>query len=198
MKKLLGCLLSIIIVFLVGGLASVHASQSIEVEGFVDVGSVVDNNELTTTFDYVTYTFNVTHADSFMNYISVEFESDVFASVGTVAPAMPGDWEYSLALSGSGSQYVMGNAGTEIGEGEQLVFVVEEVEVYNTALISDDPWQEGQAWGQSFVAGDTFGGADGGSTAIAIVPEPISSALFIIGALMMGLKVHRKKRAINS
>lgn len=180
--------------FSFAALSSVYAYPSIEVEGFVDpysAGSIVDNGT-TTTFSELTYYFNVTYADpgAEMNYISLEFENDVFASFGSVISSIP-NWNYSL-LPSADSIYQIGSAGAPIGMGDQLLFVMEDVEVYNGALIDDALWQEGQIWGQSFSATDSLGGRDGGSTS-ALSPEPISSTLFIVGGIAFGFMRLRKR-----
>jgi hypothetical protein len=164
------------------------------VEGFVGPYSHVDNGDGTSTFSQIDYIFRVTTADlgAEMRYLSLEFESDVFASPGTLTGINPADWSTMMLTSSSGNVYQIASAGTTLGEGETLSFSVMDAILYNDALVSPKLWQEGQIWGQSFVAGDTRGGYDGGSTTLA--PEPGTLFLLSSGMLGAGYYMRRKTR----
>ena len=207
MKKVAVCLVVIFAVLSFVGLTTAYAWPYLEVEAFVDPYSAVTifDNGTTTTFSDVTYSFVVTKADpwsvmhpgtlpeddmdSFMNFVSLEFENDVFASVGGVSFSSPSDWSYSPA-----GDYELATAGTVLGAGEKLTFTVSDVVVYNDALLGTGLWQEGQMWAQSFTAGDTLGGNDGGSTTL--VPEP--GTLLLFGSGLVGLFYVRRSKVFNT
>ncbi len=194
MKKFLVVITVLFAVISFAGISSVEAYPYIEVEGFVNpwAGMVTDNGNGTTTFSDIEYIFNVTLASdgAKMNYLSLEFENDVFAGVGALISTLPSDWTYTLLTPiGGNSSYEIGSAGTTLGQGEKLIFHISDIVVYNTALSSPVPWQEGGIWGQSWQAGDTLDRGDGGSTAL--VPEP--GTLMMFGSGLVGLFYVRRK-----
>lgn len=219
MKKGIVCIAAIFAVLCFGGLNTADAWPYIEVEGFVNpYTGTVSNNGTTTRFGKVTYTFNVMTASplsvdnpstpwfdpwnppvdlpSYMNGLSLEFEKDVFKSIGAVTFSDPDDWAYYM-YEIAGSRYelgVAGETGTLLGVGDRLVFSVEDVVVYNAALVPGNKlWQEGDIWGQSWDADDTLGGNDGGSTTL--VPEP--GTLMLFGSGLAGLFYVRRSRVFN-
>jgi hypothetical protein len=193
--------------FLVVGNAMAY--PFIEVEGFVNPygGTWTDNGDGTTTITDVTYSFIVTTADggAEMDYLSLEFEGDVFTSLGNVTFDNPTDWLVSDLTSSTGNMYKITSAGTTLGAAESLIFTIDTLTLYTAALtnVSGDfdndgslnDWTEGQIWAQSFNAGDTLGGGDGGSTSP--VPEPATLLLF--GAGLIGIagigRLKMKKRS---
>ena len=177
-------LFMILAICLVSG--SAMAFPFIEVEGFVypSAATITDNGNGTSTINGLTYIFNVTGDGGFgaeMNFLSLEFENDVFQSVSTAFEYSPENW-ISSNLSSIGSWYTMSSAGTTIGIGESLKFAVDVV-IFNDALTDDSLWNEGQVWGQSWYASDNMRGGDGGSTAP--VPEP--ATLLLLGCSLVGL-----------
>ena len=208
MKKLILCpLLSVLSVFLLVG--SVMAYPYMEVEGFVHPGSSIaswtDNGDGTTTILGLQYQFFVTAADSGakMDFLSLEFEGDVFTSVGNLQFVNPTDWTSYLLTSSGSNMYEIASAGTTLGVGEQLEFLVD-VTMYTESLtsvsgdfngdgIAEEAWTEGQIWGQSWKSGDTLGGGDGGST----TPSPEPATMLLLGSGLVGLGVFGRKRYIK-
>lgn len=194
MKKLMRFLiLSMLSVFLVAG--SAMAYPWIEVSGLVDPGTAItDNLDGTSTLLGVEYTFCVDAADdgAEMDYLSLEFENDVFMDVFNFTFVHPTNWMHSRLNSSGGSIYEIASAGDTLGEGGYLQFTVD-VTMDNAALTDSSFWNEGQVWGQSFTAGDTLGGAEGGSTAP--VPEP--STILLMGTGLLGIMGFGRKKRFN-
>jgi hypothetical protein len=205
MKRVIVCLVAIFVVFSFVGLASVYAYPALEVEGFVDPTTATltyDSVNKTTTFSQVFYHFDVMTADfgGLLDRISVEFENDVFAGLGSIVGTNPTDWSYDTVGS-----YVRGNTigvfpaettggGTLLGLGDTLRFTVSDLVVYDAAVVpGNNLWQEGQIWAQSWTVHDTLGGGDGGSTAL--VPEP--GTLMLFGAGIAGLFYVRRTKLFN-
>lgn len=152
---------------------------------------IIDHNDGTSTLSGVEYTFYVDTADlnAKMDYLSLEFENDVFTNVFNFTFVNPTNW-MDLQLTSSGSSiYEITNAGDTIGVGEYLQFTVD-VTMYNTAFTDSSLWDEGQVWGQSWLSGDTLGGGDGGSTSP--VPEP--STILLVGTGLLGMIAFGRKR----
>ncbi len=196
MKKIAVFLVVIFTVFAFAGLTSVYAYPYLEVEGFVNPTSstTIVNNGTTTTFSNVTYRFNVVTADmgAAMNALSLEFESDVFAGMGSILFDSPADWNVSSMTSSSGNVYELMSAGTKIGLGDKLMFTVSDLVVYNDALIPGN--NLGQTWGQSWFSGDDLGGNHGGWTTV--VPEP--GTLLLFGSGLVGLYYVRRSKVFNT
>lgn len=193
MKKLLIVLMALMLACLFST-SYVQAYPFIEVEGYVSPGSYVNNGDGTSTFSEISYLFTVTTADfgAEMDFLSLEFESDVFDSVGTLSGINPADWTTATLTSSSGSVYQIASAGTTLGAGQSLSFTMQDVVLFNDALSNPLLWQEGQFWAQSFVAGDTLGGSDGGSTAA--TPEPGTLLLLSSGFMGAGYFLRHKIR----
>jgi hypothetical protein len=164
-----------------------------EVVGYVDPGSavIVDNPDDTSTITGLSYTFWVTGdagTGAEMDFLSLEFEGTVFAAVSAAYGYDPGDWTASQIPS-YGSWYTMSSAGTTVGVGESLSFMVD-VDIYDAALTDASLWREGQIWGQSWYSKDTLGGGDGGSTEP--VPEP--ATMLLLGTGLAGLAAAGRRR----
>ena len=121
MKKLMRILiLSMLSVFLVAG--SAMAFPFIEVEGNVNpyAATITDIGGGQSNVTGLEYAFTVTD-DGFtgaeMNWLSLEFENDVFTSVSSLTFVNPTDWMPLLDLSISGSVYKISSAGTTIWSG---------------------------------------------------------------------------------
>ena len=176
--------------------SNLFAYPFLEVEGFVNPfpsGVVIsDNGNGTSTISRIDYWFTVTTADdgAKMNSLSLEFEGDVFASIGSIFGIDPNDWTTLTRISLSGNEYQINSAGTVLGAGEKLSFSMLNVIIYNEALTNSSLWQEGQIWGQSWAARDTYGGGDGGSTAP--VPEP--ATIFLLGSGLLGVGIFLRKK----
>lgn len=188
-------IISFLTVFLLAG--TVFAFPFIEVEGFVDPFSAIytDLGGNLTQVDGLEYSFIVVDdagTGAEMNFLSLEFENDVFNSTSTAFSYEPTDWTTSF-LNSTDSGYILSyagsTAGSTIGVGEQLSFMVNAV-MYTDALTDSSLWTEGQVWAQSWFAMDTMVGGDGGSTAP--VPEP--ATMLLLGSGLIGLAgVGRKK-----
>lgn len=197
MKKILICTLLILFSFGVA-VSNVDAYPYVEVEGFVKsaLGTITDNLDGTSTISQVDYLFRVIGADfgAEMNYLSLEYEDEVFLSMGALVNLDPADWAVTnppLTSSITGSTYQIVSAGTTIGVNETLEFSVLNVVMYNDAFTDPTLWQEGQVWAQSWMANDTLGGGDGGSTSV--VPEPGTIFLLGTGLIAAGYYVRRRK-----
>ena len=179
--------------FLLSG--TVFAFPFLEVEGFVDPihANYHDIGDGLIQVDGLKYSFIVDYSagDAEMSYLSLEFENDVFESVSNPFNYEPGDWANSLTNS-AGSGYILSFAGTTIGIGEQLSFMVNVV-MYADSLTDSSLWNEGQVWAQSWSANDTLNGSDGGSTAP--VPEP--ATMLLLGTGLIGLAGFGRKKFIN-
>ena len=199
MKKHLKILaLAVVAVFLVAG--SALAYPFIEVSGWVDPygATITDVGDGNSTVTGLEYTFYVDTADSGaeMDYLSLEFENDVFTNVSNLQFVLPTDWTSTLITSSSGNRYEItsaGTTGTTLGVGEYMQFTAD-VTMYNTALTDPSFWDEGQVWAQSWTAGDTLRGSHGGSTAPAPVPEPATVLLMGAGLGLFGLGALCRKK----
>ena len=105
----------------------------------------------------------------------------------------PNDWTTSNLVSSSGSFYTLSAAGSPLGVGDSLSFAVD-VLLYSAALSDSTLWNEGQVWGQSWMARDTLGGGDGGSTAP--VPEP--GTMILLGTGLVGLASLGRRKILKS
>jgi hypothetical protein len=193
MKKLMRILiLSMLSVFLVAG--SAMAFPYTEVEGNVNpyAATITYNGDGTSTLTGLQYTFTVTDSmlNAEMDFLSLEFENDVFTSVSSLNFVNPPDWTPLLDFSTFGSLYKISSGGTTIGVGESLQFTVDVV-MNNAAFTDSSLWQEGQIWGQSWLSGDTLRGGDGGSTS-SPVPEP--STVMLVGTGLLGMIAFGRKR----
>lgn len=170
-----------------------------EIAAYVNpaTSTALDNND--GTWDIrLDYSFKVTNdagSGAEMNYLSLEFEKDVFVSVNSFYVTDPTNWDVSSMSSGT-SLYELSSAGDTIGEGEWLTATAN-VTMFGWAMNNvSDPvnvqhsWDEGQIWAQSVFSRDTLGGGDGTSTAP--VPEPATMLLLGIGLIGFA-GVSRKK-----
>ena len=196
--------ISFLAIFLIAG--NVMAYPFIEVEGYVDPKSAIwtDKGDGTWFLDNLLYSFKVTEAyeptglePARMNGLNLEFENDVFvdidgiggADISDVSFLDPSDWFYSEFPS-STSNYIRALSGTPVSEGDILQFTLD-VNIYDIALTNSALWQEGAIWAQSWMASDTFGGGDGGSTAFA-TPEP--ATMLMIGSGLIGFAAFKRRK----
>ncbi len=194
-------LLAFVLLIWTGHVSKVEAFPFIEVEGFVspDFSTLTDIGFGMSEFGRIDYWFDVVTAGSGakMDRLSLEFNQAVFSSPGTVFNLSPNTWSGCPPcplVSPSGNFYHFVTAGMTLSAGERLSFSVEDAVVYNQALTDTSLWQEGQVWSQSWSAGDTFGGGDGGSTAT--TPEPATLLLLGSGLAGLGLLGRRMFRSL--
>ncbi|GBE37349.1 hypothetical protein BMS3Bbin07_01514 [bacterium BMS3Bbin07] len=204
MKKRLSVLVVGIVIILFASFSVSEAYPFIEVEGYVlpDYSTLFDNGDGTSSLD-VMYLFDVAYSagGAEMNSLSVEFEKDIFVgysftlSDGSSAWVDPSDWT-AIIDETPDSYYVLASGGTTIGEGESIrgmlnltlyTEALTNVSWYDSSDILHD-WGEGQIWSQSWMAGDTLGGGDGGSTA---VPEP--GSILLLGSALVGIGLMGRK-----
>ena len=191
--KIRTLLLGIVFILLSG---TVFAFPYLEVEGFVDPFSAnyTDLGGGLTQVDGLKYSFIVHYslAGAEMSYLSLEFEDDVFNFISDPFSYEPSDWTNNLVNSDD-SGYILSFAGTTIGIGEKLSFMVDAV-IFTDALTNSLIWNEGHVWAQSWSARDTLDGSDGGSTA-APVPEP--ATIFLLGIGLIGVAGFGRKKLIK-
>ena len=192
MKKLSRILtLTILSVFLVAGTAMAFPYTAVEGNVNPYAATITDNGDGTSVLTGLQYTFTVTDSmlNAEMDFLSLEFEGDLFFSVDNVQFLQPTNWSVNQLISGAGNIYELASAGTTIGVGESLQFTVDVV-MNNAAFTDSSLWQEGQIWGQSWMSGDTLGGGDGGSTSP--VPEP--ATILLLGTGLLGMVAFGRKR----
>lgn len=192
MRKKIAVLLLLGSVFLIS--PALHAFPFLEVEGFVNpyAATFTDLGNGTSKVTNLAYSFFVTSSalGAEMITLSLEFESDVFKSLTSAYNYNPSDWN-DFSWTWNQSTYLLSVAGSPIAAGDTLSFLVDAI-IYNAALYNPSLWQEGQVWGQSWVAFDSRFGGDGGSTAP--VPEPTAMLLFGTGLAAFGFIGRRFKK----
>ena len=177
-------------IFLLSGVAT--AFPFIEVEGYVNTHNAFysDLGGGLIQFQELEYSFYVTDAadGAKMNYLSLEFEDDVFTSVSEPYNYDPNNWTPSW-ISSTNSLYLLSDAGSPLGVGEHLSFMVNVI--VNEAALSDSSlWGEGQIWAQSWLAGDILRGGDGGST----TPTPEPATMLLFGTGLIGITAFGRKK----
>jgi hypothetical protein len=163
-----------------------YAFPCIEVEGFVNPSAVTvtDRGDGTTYVANLIYSFTVTYSwfEAEMDALSLRFSNDVFKEITLVNYYLPSNWTHKTFVTNDNS-YLLSLGGSTIGVGETLSFSLDTV-MFSQALGNPSFWEKGQLWVQSWTAGDTLGGGDGGTTAP--VPEPTAMLLFGTGLVVSG------------
>jgi len=107
----------VLALFILGSFTEVPEIQAypfIEVEGYVGPPpsgvTVIDNGDGTSTLSQIDYRFNVTYAalGAKMDFLTLQFENDVFVLPGTISGLYPSDWSTSIwSIPGpTGSNYL--------------------------------------------------------------------------------------------